>query len=447
MLTPVPGPSDELQVESAKDHVERGRRPIAAVVAQLTGANLLVLVMAFVTGPIQARSLGPAGRGELAAILQPLQVIIWLLDFGLTGFVIRERARGTDAGSVYGTVAVLSVVFSLLGVGAAIPLAHALGQGRRDVVFFLTLGLFAAPLSVALLSLSGAVTGEERWRSASLMTVIPPLLTLVALCVLVLVGRLTVLTAAAASLGAGLVGNLPVIVVVARARRWRWQSSLARRALRFGLQNWLANVAILGNARLDQLVMAGLASSRQLGLYAVAASISGVTSVFVSAISAVLYPRMAASDPQVVRKACRFVLMLVTLASIGMAVMVPFLVPLIFGSSFTAAVPMVLILLLNPLPGALMLVLSASLTGSGRPGATLRPQAIGLAVGVPLLVLVLPRAGGLGASVVTVVSSLVAAGLLLRAALGAFGGRARDYIVPRREDVGTMGSYIRALVT
>src|SRR3712207_9584829 len=50
------------------------------------------------TGIIAARSLGPSGRGDLAAIIVPLSMAPYALSLGLTTFSSRAAAAGRDLG-------------------------------------------------------------------------------------------------------------------------------------------------------------------------------------------------------------------------------------------------------------------------------------------------------------------------------------------------------------
>ncbi|HEY5344150.1 MAG TPA: polysaccharide biosynthesis C-terminal domain-containing protein, partial [Solirubrobacteraceae bacterium] len=153
--------------------------------------------------------------------------------------------------------------------------------------------------------------------------------------------------------------------------------------------------------------------------------------------------RMAGGDQRLTPQVSRIAVLLVAVSCVAIAAIAPVAVPLVYGAGFSAAVPMLLILLLNPIPGTVVAVLSSALTGSGRPGATLKPQAVGLLIGAPLLVVLLPRFGGLGAAGITVLSSCITASLLLREAPKAFGGSFREYIFPTLGDLGTLRKRIQ----
>lgn len=103
---------------------------------------------------------------------------------------------------------------------------------------------------------------------------------------------------------------------------------------------------------------------------------------------------------------------------------------------------MALILLLAGVTSAFITVLGMSLAAAGHPSATVRPQAVGLAVALPLLILLLPSAGGLGASAICVLTGVISATLMLVAGLRILGGGPRDYLRPTADDLGV----VRALL-
>jgi O-antigen/teichoic acid export membrane protein len=411
-------------------------RGIGSLVARLTGVNIAVAASSLVTGPIQAQVLGPSGRGEVAAVIVTLAVAAWILDFGLTTFVARARAQATEPGLLYGTVVPLSCAFSLVGVAVAFPLAQLLGQDRHSVELFITIGLLLSPLTVGLLTLSGALWGEERWRLLSAMRLSGALMSVTALAVLALADELTVTSAIISLLLAGLLSNALILPALRGTRPWRFGRRLAREAVTFGAHNWLASLAFVANFRLDQMLMAGLVSSRQLGLYAVAVTTATFSSVFIGALTFGLFPRVARGDSELARRSCRIALSLVALTSIVAAALIPVVLPLLFGDAFRDAVPMALILLVAGITSAFVSVLGVSLAAAGHPRETVRPQVAGLVLGIPLLIFLLPSTGGVGASVISVGTGMVSAALMLLAGLRVFSGRPLDFLLPTREDLG-----------
>lgn len=357
------------------------------------------------TSPILARTLGPSGRGELAAILVVLGLAPMIGDIGLYVFVTRERARAArPLGLVLGSTVPLAMAAALVGVAAAVPIANALGRGRKTVELFIEIGLVALPISVFVQTLVGVVVGAQRWRVVITSRLMGVGGTTLAIVVLSVAGRLTVTTAAIAYLGLGVVSTLPYLVGLRGSRPWRFERGVAREGLAFGFKSWLFSLAGQANGKLDQLLMAALVSSRQLGLYALAATLATASTSLVSAVNTALLPRVAGGDPALVTRACRVTFLIVGVYAVGLGLACPVLLPLVFGSAFSGSVPMLVVLLVGSLLLVPSQVLCAAAIAAGDPGTAARSQLVGLAVTVPGLVVALPVAGGVGAAVVSAMS-------------------------------------------
>src|SRR5436190_21179566 len=82
-------------------------RSLMQVTARLATANFSLLAISLLTGPLQARALGPTGRGELAAIAVPATLIPTITSVGLGSFAIFATAKGRDVGALLGTMGAL----------------------------------------------------------------------------------------------------------------------------------------------------------------------------------------------------------------------------------------------------------------------------------------------------------------------------------------------------
>jgi O-antigen/teichoic acid export membrane protein len=410
------------------------RMRFVSVVWRLTSANALIAVLALVTSPILARALGPSGRGELAAIFTVLTLAPWITDLGLTAYLTRERARGEDAGLLLGSVMPLAVAGSVIGVAAAIPVAHLLGQGREDVIFFLEIGLLTLPVGVFIGTLYGLLVGEERWRVIVGARVLNAALPAAAIVGLSLVGAVTVPHVAIAYLVTTIVGNAPYLLALRRSRPWKFRRKVSVEALAFGVKSWLATVAITANARLDQLFMAGLVSSTQLGLYALAVTLSSVSSSLVGAVSNAVFPRIALGEAQLGARACRLSMAMVLVFNLLIGASSPFLVPVVFGADFSGAVPMLLILLVASVCAVGVQILTSIVTAGGDPAATARAQGVGLAITIPGLVFLLPSFGGIGAAWISLASYTASLIIVLRAAVALFDLPFHRFLLPHRSD-------------
>lgn len=418
----------------------------ARAVGGLTAVNVVVLALGVLTGPLQARALGPEARGELAAILVPLALIPAVLDIGLTTYLARERARGTSRDVLLGTLIPVSLAISLIGVLAAYPVAHLLANGRETALTFLIVGFLLSPITVCLTTMLGVAVGEARWRLISFIRIAAPLMTVVVYVALYANGALTVATAAVTVLLAGFVANVPLLWVLRDIRRWRYDGQHTRAGIRFGSRVWAANVTGTAAARLDQLLMVPLVSSRQLGIYAVAVTVAGFAGVFVQAVSLAMSPDASRGNEQLVRRFARVATLVLFLGAVAMAVAVPVLLPLLFGTEFRAAVPMVWVLLIGTVASGVAGVLSVGLIGSGHPGYVARAVGLPLLATVPVMLLILPSTGGMGAAWITAGGSLLGLYLFVHFTKKATGARAREVLVPTAADVRVFITQFRGLL-
>lgn len=422
-------------------------KSLAAVVTRLTATNALGLVSGLVAGPITARTLGAQGRGELAAIMSVLVIVPWVLDLGLSQWLARERAQGRDRSDLLGAALPLALACSLLGVLAAVPLSHALGRDRSTVVLFLQIGLFSAPVTVLLQTLVGLAMGESRWGLYSAARATTAALPTLAIVVLALLDELTVTTAAIAYLASGLLGTLLFLRLLSGIGRLRLDLTRMRAAASFGAKSWLALIGTVTNARVDQILMAALVSSRELGLYAVAVACTAITGNLIGAVTTAVFPRVARGDRKLAARACRVTILGVGCLAAGVAAIVPTVVPFAFGREFEGAVVMTVILLAASVPLAAGSVIGSALSAAGNPAATMRAELAALAVTLPGLVLLLPGSGGRGAAVVSVAAYTLRLVIQLRSAGRTFELPWSAFVFASAEDLRWLRARLGVAVT
>jgi O-antigen/teichoic acid export membrane protein len=405
------------------------------IVAGLSLINILVLALGLITGPLQARALGPAGRGELAAILVVSQQVPLILTFGLGAYATREIARGVLPGELVGSIGGLMFFIGLLILPAGILFSHLLGQGRPVVDHYIMISFLLLPISLLGILLSSLLTGLERWRLVVATRLIAMLLPAAAIIALYLLDHLTVGLTAAIVFVASMLSIAPALVALRGWMPLRFRMLHIRIGVPFGLQSWVAYLASMTNGRLDQLLMAALASSRQLGLYAVAVTVSSLPNVVIGAVGPPLLTRVAAGDRHLVPSALRVSLATVTIFGGMLAVASIVLIPLLFGSAFRDAVPMAAILLVAAVPLAGVAVLSSSFVADGEPSVPALGELVTLGITIPGLIVLLPRLGGVGAAIVSLGAYAVNLLIQLIMARRRFGASFATFLVPRLSDL------------
>lgn len=420
----------------------RRRASMRAVVGGFAGINLLVLILGTITGPLQARGLGPTGRGELAAIVVVMQELSIVATFGLVAYATREVARGTPPGEIVGSIGGLLVVVGLLIMPIGLPVSSLIGQGRAVVEHYVLVAFMVLPISLLGVLLSSLLGGLERWRLMAVTRLIPIVLPATVIVALYLSDSMTTGAVAAATLAAGILAIVPALVALRGWGSLRFRMSHVRKGVPFGLKSWGAYLAMLTNNRLDQLLMAGLASSRQLGWYAVGVTVASLPNVVVGAVGPPLLTRLCAGERHLLPRAFRACVATVLIASAGLALVSVVVIPALFGDAFRTAVPMAAILLFAAVPLAGVAVLSPAFIADGAPSYPAVGEWIAVAITVPGLIIVLPIWGGIGAAAVSAVAYSVNCVLQLMVARMRFGGRYSDYVRFRLTDLAPLGSAV-----
>jgi O-antigen/teichoic acid export membrane protein len=377
-----------------------------------TGAvGFVVYGLGFATGPILARSLGPSGRGDLAAVLVPVQLFCFGLAFGLpsaAAYLVNRFERGT-----------LLATSTIFGLAAGIPLMLAVwpllpGYYRHHgpaALFWAQVFLAAAPLSVgtaaalALVWTEGANLRWNLWRTA------PTTLTAILTLGLYVTSRLTVWTALAAAF-VGACSTAPLLAQKAvEWRRLRVSLEALRSQLSYGGRVAIGSAADTVAGRFDQALLVAMVPSADLGLYAVAVTAAGVSGPLASSLGLALFPelrleRSVEAQRRRTGRALLAVLLTSTVVAAALAMAGPWLLALLFGNSFADAATPLRLLLLGQVANDATGPLTARLLAAGRPGAASQASAAACVVTVIGLALLVPRLGINGAAITTTVSYL-----------------------------------------
>ncbi|MCW2665556.1 MAG: rane protein involved in the export of O-antigen and teichoic acid [Frankiales bacterium] len=371
-----------------------------AVQSAVLGMGLYALSL--LTGPLQAQALGAAGRGELAAVLVPTQLFTWLLGFGLPIAATYYRRQFGDRDLLSGCW-----FFALVAGLPAIALLWPLVPLYLDAHDPLTVGWFRAYLLTAVVAVPVAVSVQllrldARLGLSNALRALPVVLNTLAVVVLALLDRLTLTTALAAGLVPIVVSQL-VGIAVTRGLAWPrlpagWRATL----LVYGAKVTTGTLAGQLLARLDQLLLVGLVPSRELGLYAVAVTMAGLSQAGAQGIGLALLTRLStAPDPSFARRARLLTLAMSCTIALATAVAAPYVLPLLFGAEFDDAVLLLWLLLPGAVLGDLATVRSQEFYVVGRPQVPSIALAIAAAATVVSLLLTVGAWGATAAAITT----------------------------------------------
>lgn len=441
-----------------------GRAGVAADVAPDLARNMTMTALgnavapiaALASTPILSYALGVTGRGELAAATAPLLLGVTASTFGLPEAVMNLVARRPAAlVTAMRRSALLITLAGLIGTAVVIGCAGLLSGGSPSVQHLIVLASLALVPSLLVLVLRAGAAGLHQWRLVALEQVVVAVARLGGVAALAIAGALTPLTATMVMALAPVVAGV-VYVPLIRRRRELVAALLARMAappdgedaaaapypqmLSFGTRVWFGSLSGVLLSRIDQVLVTPLSSAYELGLYVAAVNISDVALVLNSAMRDVTTTADAADrDDDRLSASARISFLLSFVLGAGLALLLPFGIPLLFGHDFAPAVTPGWILLAAVVlitPGS---IAGAGLTARGRPELRTLSLAIACVINIALLFALVPTLGAVGAALATLVGNLVCgvSNLLLLA---------RTSRIPLRHFLGVRRSDLQIIV-
>lgn len=417
-------------------------------------ANVTLAGLNAASGVLLARSLGPTGRGEVAAIQLWGFLLATVAVLGTTDAVVYFSARRSERAGTFATSAAALTMLAALPVVAAgwVAMPVLLASQSPDTVRLARLFLLFVPLYAVANQPGQALRGLSSFTRWNVVRLLPSVLWVVVVVSAIATGNrspgfVTVgfLLGWVLSFGVSVGMARPVVRPPYRVDVTSWGPML-----RYGLPLMLASIPQWLNVRLDQLLLAAFVPSEELGLYVVAVAWAGLVTPLVNALGVVLFPRLAAEQDEQAREQVLFlgirVTVLVTAGLVlAVGVLTPLAVPLFFGGAFAAAIGPAAILVAGSGLLATNFVLEEGFRGLGRPGDVLRAELGGLAATAVLLAALLPRLGILGAALASLGGYLMTTLLLLHGLRRTVTGGVLSRCVPHRQDVRELVAGVASL--
>ncbi len=379
----------------------------ASAVAHTLVARVGVLAVNVATGVIVARTLQPSGRGEQSAMTIWPVVFCGLFTAGIPVALRYYVARSPErAARLLSTALVYGIVLGLLACacGAAF-IPYWLSKYDPHVVRFAQWLMVIAPATMVAYVLQGYLEARGDFRQANFIVYVPPVTTLVTLVVLVASHRMSPYSSSLAYLVP------PVILTV-------WRTVAARASIRLPIKDFFENSQALFSygmrafgidllstlsLQVDQALVAKFLIAADLGVYTVALTISRLLNTVSSSLNIVLFPKASSLEQDaalaLVARGARLTLAATGSAAVVLALIVPRLLPIVYGPLFASSARIAQVLLIEVTIGSTVIVLAQAFLSTGRPGVVTALQGVGLLATVPLMLVCIPKFGLLGAAV------------------------------------------------
>jgi O-antigen/teichoic acid export membrane protein len=423
-------------------------------VAQTAFANIAVQGLNVASGILTARTLAPAGRGTLAAIIMWPQFLAYAMTLGIPVATVYSLKRSPDATrEIAGTSLVLSVAVGLLAalVGfTIIPLS--LHTYPKSTIWLAQLWVTVTPLELIAVTLIAQVQAAGAFSYYNLYRFLSPLTVLVMLVVEHMLGRLTIAGAAFAYLVAGTPATIWIGVWVWRHYGPIFRSVVAtsRLLLHYGVRAWGNDLMGTVSNQVDRILVVGLLNPEAMGLYIIAQSAAGVLAVLPSAVVPIALPRAASLDRGGIvaftGRAVRVTFYVMVTASLPLLLFGGWLLQLVYGARFAEAAIVLPFLVVEAILDGLTSVLAQAFLAAGVPEVVSMLQGCGLLTSIPLLYWMIPRFGLRGAGCALMISTLCRFLIILCSFPYKLKSRPPGFIMGREELFALLGKLRRVSV-
>lgn len=371
------------------------RSPLAMTVSRMATMALML-----VSAPIIARALGPAGRGEYAASVAVVTLTPIVLGMGIP-LGVRHLGTSCHSSSIIPTIYRLSFGLVPASVGFGVLAAYVLLPSiPTDSKPYLVVVVSTSVLVVATLSFQSVLIVSQRYGAVALVQCTPIVVSTTGVLLGWGAGWIT-LNWLISWVAAGNVSAFMVALWFTRTRprgsRIRSMVLLKRSGSFYG-----GHIADMASLNLLQILALSVVGATQAGYFSVAMTVGGLVLAVGHALGAAAFRNVTSQagdrPSEVVHRVLRCVVTASCIVSASLAVVVPVMLPTVFGSQFTPALAPTYLCLLASTALAVSYVGGQILVAYGKGRSYTVAQTVGLVASVTALYALGPTLGASAAA-------------------------------------------------
>ena len=371
-------------------------------------SSVIVFAARFTISIIVARTLGVEGKGIYALVLMTGSLLVLFFSLGLNGAITYLTASSRFTARELFSYSMSSAVILSMAGGLAFYIAYVSFLSDSFLtglqLSYIWLIIIVLPINLISLFVSSILLGKQQIVAFNSINIIRTYSNLI----------LQILSAV---LGYGIFGALlswfisNIVALFATLWLLRMEinftisrfKEIFKVSTSFGIKSYIANLFSFINYRLDTYIVNYYSGPNDVGLYSTSVSAAELIWYVPNSISSALFPKSSSLEKntaaRLTAQVCRQILLLTTLMCVIFAIIGPILIPLFYGDAFLAAVRPFLWLLPGILGIALTKIISANLSGLGKPQYTTYTSIITVVVTIVLDVALIPGYGIVGAAV------------------------------------------------
>jgi O-antigen/teichoic acid export membrane protein len=426
--------------------------------ASVLGTTVVGLPVRLVGGIVLARYLTLEDRGVFGVAVALTGLLMVAGNVGWpSGVVFRIRRAKVAPSTVATTALCAALLFSLVLVALfstfSEAVRHQFLDGAPAVILVLALVIF--PMQLMGSFFCGVARGVDRFdlhNAYNFWIAVARTVFFVIALVALGGGTISALMALVATYAIGVVGVVGS-VVRHTGLDGRFSPREFTATLGFGLKAWIHALAGNVHERIDVFMLSStflFGEFDQVALYIQAVAVLRLIRLIPDAIGAASLPHLASADPdnivfevsRVVRHSC----MLVTLASVPLLLVGPWLVPFVYGSQYQGSVTPMLILLPGVTAQTVYVVMTRYWVAIDRQGVNILTQCITMPLNLGLNVALIPLWGIHGAAVASLISYFAESAVIVYFFWRKTKAPLSSLFIPRWEDVEVYKRRIDGLI-
>lgn len=410
--------------------------------AIILGLNWLLVPLNFLTGALVARSLGPEGKGILLLLTGTTGVLISLFSLGLpsAGAYFYKQGR-YSLGQIMGVGVVLAILTTMIAVLFFVLMADGfirvfLDSTQNIKIESVWIWLMLGSIPLGLISTMGdvmlIVDGSMKFYATKTLTGGFLGIVLTWLLVLHLPWGISGVMLSQFVTSLVLIGILIYWLVQKKSIAGSRPSlSIIQEMLRIGFKQYSVGLVAMVAKRFDTFLIASMLTVRAAGYYSIAYMLFNQLVNIPRAAMWPLVSKMAGPESLDSRHrqfavATRIQLVLMLPMIIGIGIVAPWFIQIVYGKVFLPATGAVWAILPAIAFTPLIVNSNAYFTSQGKPGTVFVPAVIAVCAQIATSLFLVPRLGIVGGSLGFTVNQAVTASLLI-------GLVARDSRIPVRE--------------
>ena len=360
-------------------------------IIQNLGANLLITILGLVGSIILARWLGPSQRGVFAAIILIPTILQYFVNFGLSSATIYFTAQPhSNKNTIWNTLILMGFIQSIIGILTGYFIINLyLQKYDLKIINLGHLYLFTIPLGIFGMYATYILQGASHFKVTNLLKCIVPLGYCFGIIFLKIQRNLSIENLVYVQL---IIQSFYLIIALFSLYKlllyrlnFKIEYSFIPQMLKYSVKVWFGDVAQLANLRIDQFLIGGFLSSRDLGIYTIAISVARFTSIFADAVTTIMLPSITGKNSfqekvtEILNFFKKYWIFSVIFHTV-FALILPIIIPFVFGNAYAESIIICQILVLGSFFINAKTVLGGGVLGLGFPEIMSFVEVIGMVI-------------------------------------------------------------------